>query len=315
MSPVAVASRSFSRHPVLRREILARHPDVRFNDAGVSFDRTGLIQFLTGCDKAVIALDRITDDVLAALPDLKVIAKYGVGLDGLDLKAMARRGVRLGWTAGVNRRSVAELVVAAMIAVLRKVPAAVAETLGGGWRQVSGRQLTGRTVGIVGCGHVGKDLVELLQPFGCRLLAHDILDFPDFYARHKVRPVSLEILLAEAEIVTLHVPLDDSTRNLLSGERLRSMKPGAVLINFARGGLVDEETLKTLLQSGHLAGAAFDVFDPEPPTDRGLLALPTMLATPHIGGSSEEAILALGRAAIEGLDVNAVPGPHLGVIF
>ncbi len=315
MSPVAVASRSFSKHPVLRREILARYPEVRFNDAGASFDQAGLIQFLTDCDKAVIALDRVTDDVLAALPDLKVIAKYGVGLDGLDLKAMARRGVRLGWTAGVNRRSVAELVVAAMIAVLRKVPAAVAETLGGGWRQVSGRQLTGRTVGIVGCGHVGKDLVGLLQPFGCRLLAHDILDFPDFYARHKVRPVGLETLLAESEIVSLHVPLDDSTRNLLSGERLRSMKPGAVLINFARGGLVDEKTLKSLLQSGHLAGAAFDVFDPEPPMDRDLLTLPTMLATPHIGGSSEEAILALGRAAIEGLDVNAVPGPYLGMIF
>ena len=300
MSPVAVASRSFSKHPVLRREILARYPEVRFNDAGASFDQAGLIQFLTDCDKAVIALDRVTDDVLAALP---------------DLKAMARRGVRLGWTAGVNRRSVAELVVAAMIAVLRKVPAAVAETLGGGWRQVSGRQLTGRTVGIVGCGHVGKDLVGLLQPFGCRLLAHDILDFPDFYARHKVRPVGLETLLAESEIVSLHVPLDDSTRNLLSGERLRSMKPGAVLINFARGGLVDEKTLKSLLQSGHLAGAAFDVFDPEPPMDRDLLTLPTMLATPHIGGSSEEAILALGRAAIEGLDVNAVPGPYLGMIF
>jgi D-3-phosphoglycerate dehydrogenase len=139
------------------------------------------------------------------------------------------------------------------------------------------------------------------------VLAHDILDFPDFYAAHQVEPVGLEELLRRADIVTLHLPLNDSTHNMLSAERLALMKPEAVLINTARGGLVDEAALKCMLMEGKLAAAGFDVFTTEPPEDLELLCLPNFLATPHIGGSSEEAVLAMGRAAINGLDKNAVP--------
>lgn len=304
---VAVCSRSFSRNPVLRAELLSRYENVTFNDAGVQLKGDGLVDFLRGHDKAIIALETIDDYVLSRLPDLKVIGKYGVGLDMIDFDAMRRHGKRLGWISGVNRRSVAELVLAFAIVMLRHVPAANREILSGTWRQVSGGQLSGRTVGIIGCGHVGKDLVRLLQPFGCTIIVNDIRHYGDFYGEFDIRPLALEELLRRADLVTLHVPLDDSTRGLLNKERLSLIKPTAILINAARGGLVDEVALKAALIDKRLAGAAFDVFADEPPQDMELLALPNFLATPHIGGSSEEAILAMGRAAIQGLDENEIP--------
>lgn len=309
MTKIAVASRSFSRHPVLRAELLAQYPNVTFNDSGASLSGDDLIAFLRGHDCAITALERLTDNVFAALPELTLVSKYGVGLDMIDIPAMNRRGVKLGWTGGVNRRAVTELVISMAIGLLRHVPAANREVMSGTWRQHMGRQVSGRTVGIVGCGHVGKDLAVTLKAFGCEILANDIRDYGAFYRDHGVAAVDLETLLRQSEIVTLHLPLDDSTRNILSAERLALMRSDAVLINCARGGLVDEAALKAALTEGRLAAAGFDVFATEPPQDDTLLSLPNFLATPHIGGSSEEAILAMGRAAIAGLASAAVPDP------
>lgn len=305
---VAVCSRSFSNNPTLRAELLARYRRVTFNDAGLQLKGDTLVEFLSGHDKAIIALETIDESVLLRLPELKVISKYGVGLDMIDMAAMRAHGRRLGWTGGVNRRSVSELVIAFAIAMLRHVPAAHREVLSGTWRQHVGGHLTGRTVGIIGCGHIGKDLVLLLQAFDCPVLVNDIRVYPDFYAAHGIKPVGLDTLLRQSDIVTLHVPLDESTRGMLNASRLAMLKPTAVLINAARGELVDETALKQRLQSKRLAAAAFDVFAIEPPQDPELLALPNFLATPHIGGSAREAILAMGRAAIDGLEINEIPG-------
>ncbi len=302
MTRVAVASRSFSRHPVLRAELLSRYATVTFNDAGQSLSGDELVAFLSGHDKAITALEILDESVLSRLPDLKVVGKYGVGLDMIDLAAMSRLGKKLGWIGGVNKRSVSELVIAFAIALLRHIPQGNALIRDGDWRQLMGRQLSERTVGIIGCGHIGKDLSRLLKAFGCRVLVHDIRDFPEFYAETGVEKMALESLLAEADIVTLHLPFDVSTRNILSAERLALMHPGSILINAARGGLVDEAALRAMLEAGKLAGAAFDVFATEPPEDRALIDLPNFLCTPHVGGSAEEAVLAMGRAAITGLD-------------
>ncbi len=306
-TPIAVASRSFSKHPVLRAELLARYSNVKFNDEGLSLNGESLIEFARGCRKMITALERIDETILSALPELEVISKYGVGTDMLDKQALIRHGIRLGWTGGVNKRSVAELAIAFMISVLRQIPQANLEVRAGNWQNRRGKQLSDSVVGIIGCGHIGKDLTRLLRAFGSTVLAHDIRDYSDFYREYDVEAVDLETLLQRADVVTLHVPLDRSTRNILNAERLAMMKPGAVLINTARGGLVDEGALKQLLKDGHLAGAAFDVFATEPPEDLELLQLPNFLATPHIGGSSEEAVLAMGRAAIRGLDENRIP--------
>ena len=302
MTRVAVTSRSFSRHPTLRAELLARYPETTFSDEGLKLVGESLLAFLRGHDKAITALEILDDSVFAALPEIKVIGKYGVGTDMIDLVAMSARGVKLGWTGGVNRRAVSELVISFAIGLLRHVPAAQRELLDGTWRQHVGHQLSGKVVGIIGCGHIGKDLVRLLQPFGCQILSHDIKDYVDFYQEFNVRPVDMETLLKESNVVSIHTPLDASTINILSADRLALMKKEAVLINLARGGLVDELALKAMLSDGRLAAAGFDVFAIEPPEDDLLLGLPNFLVTPHIGGSSEEAILAMGRAAIAGLD-------------
>ncbi len=304
---IAVTSRSFSNNPVLRGELLSHYPNVTFNEAGASLSGDALATFLAGHDRAIVALEKLDEAVVARLPQLKVVSKYGVGLDNIDLGALRRHGKRLGWTAGVNRRSVAELALGFMIALLHNVPSSAAQVRGGGWQQIRGRQLTGKTVGIVGCGNVGKDLVLLLQPFGVRVLAHDIADYSEFYRRYAVEPVSLEELLKQSDVVTIHLPLDGSTRSMISAERVALMKAGAVLLNTARGGIVDDLAVKAALVSGHLAGIGFDVFALEPPQDAEFINLPNVLATPHIGGSAEEAILAMGRAAIAGLEEHAIP--------
>jgi len=301
MRSVAVASRSFSKHPILRRKVLESYPDAKFNDKGLSLSGDSLVEFLSGHEKAITALEVIDDSILSKLPNLKVIGKYGVGLDMIDLHAMKDRGVKLGWTGGVNKRSVSELVVSFSIYLLHRVAFANAEVRNGEWYQVKGRQLSDCTVGIVGCGHVGKDLVKLLKPFSCNILAHDIIDFKEFYQENNITSVGLDELLQKSDVVTLHLPKNDSTNNILNKDRLQMLKKDAILINLARGGLLDETALKKILSEKNIAGAALDVFSVEPPIDTDFVHLDNVLITPHIGGSTEEAILAMGLAAIDGL--------------
>jgi len=305
---IAVASLSFAGNASLREELTAKYPQVTFTDSPTVLDGDDLVALLRGHDRAIVGLERVDDRVLSQLPELRVISKYGVGLDGLDVAAIARRGIRLGWTGGVNRRSVAELTLAFAIALLHRVPECETEMRQGRWHKRVGRQLTGKVVGIIGCGAVGQELVRLLAPFDCRILAHDIRDYAAFYAAHRVTPVDLDQLLIAADIVTLHVPLDASTTGMIGAAQLAEMRTGACLINTARGGLVDEDALADALEAGRLAGAACDVFAIEPAGNPRLAALPTFLGTPHIGGSTHEAQLAMGRAAIDGLETARVPG-------
>lgn len=303
-SRIAVTSRSFSRDATLRAELLGSYSQVTFNDESLRLEGEELRLYLDEHDAAIVGLERIDRDLISKLPRLKVISKYGVGLDSIDLRALLDHGVLLGWRGGVNKRSASELALTLILCSLRHVVAASMELLRGGWRQHVGSLLTGKSVGILGLGHVGKDLVALLRPFDCQILAHDILEFPEFCSEHDVRQVSLDKLLSDSDIVSLHVPLTEESRGIMSRDRLQAMKRGAVLINTARGGLVDEVALRDALSSGGIAAAGFDVFATEPPDDDTLLALlslPNFVATPHIGGSAREAILAMGRAAIEQL--------------
>jgi phosphoglycerate dehydrogenase-like enzyme len=301
LSSLAIASRSFSKNPLLRDAVLKDYPAAKFNDEGLSLSGDSLIDFLDGYEKAITALEVIDDSILSRLPDLKVIGKFGVGLDMIDLQALKKYGVKIGWTGGVNKRSVSELVVSSAIAILHRSVFASAEVRNNFWYQIKGRQLSDCTFGIIGCGNIGKDLVKLLKPFNCRVLSHDILSFTKFYQENNVLPVSLEELLKESDVVTLHLPLDESTKNIINKDKLLIMKSEAILINFARGGLVDEAALKEILLEKKIAGAAIDVFETEPPIDNEFALIDNVLITPHIGGSTEEAILAMGLAAIEGL--------------
>jgi len=304
---VAVCSRSFSRNEELRSILLNKYKNITFNDQGLSLTGDSLVSFLSGHTKAIIALEVINEKIISQLSELKVISKYGVGLDMIDMKALNKYKIRLGWEGGVNKRSVSELTLSLMINCLRKISTANREIIEGGWRQHKGNQLTNKKVGIIGCGNVGKDLVKLLQPFKCKIFVNDIEDYGSFYKKYNITTLSLDNLIKKSDIITLHIPLDSTTNNILDSIRLSYMKTDAVLINTARGGLVDEATLKSMLLESKIAAAAFDVFSKEPPEDMELLKLKNFISTPHIGGSSVEAIMAMGMSAIEGLDKNFVP--------
>lgn len=300
--PIAVTSRSFSRSAVLREKLEAKYSNVAYNNTDHSLVGDELVTFLQGKKKAIIALEKMTAEVFAQLPDLEVIGKYGVGVNNLDLEAMEKHQVKLGWTPGVNARSVSELVLCHLLGFSRNIHRSARKMLKGEWKVEGGMTLTGKTVGIIGCGCVGKDLIQLLKPFGCKLLVHDIRDYPDFYQAHGVETVSKATLLAQADFVTLHIPYNSSTVDFIASDELALMQSHATLINTSRGGIVNEAALLTWLQQNPDANAALDVFADEPFLTSPLLQLDNFYATPHIGGSAKEAISAMGEAAIAGLD-------------
>lgn len=301
---IRVTSPSFSAHERLAAELTGAFPAAVLNTAGTRLSGDALAGWLGDADAAIIGLEQITEAVLEACPRLRVIAKYGVGLDNVDLDACARRGVTVGWTAGTNARSVAELTLACMLGLCRNVFAGSALLKAGTWRKSGGVQLSGRTVGLIGLGHVGKDVAGLVSAFGCRVLACDILDQRQWCRDHAVEQVSLDDLLAQSDVVTLHVPLTDLTRGMINRNTLARMRSTAILINTSRGPVVDQGALKQALMSGTIQAAALDVYEAEPPEDREFLMLPNLVCTPHIGGSADEAILAMGRAAIGHLVVH-----------
>src|SRR5438067_2717578 len=300
---VAVASHSFPKHPILRQELEARYPDAVFNETRRPLRDEELICFLRGHDKAITGLEVLDARVFTAVPELRIVSKYGVGLDTIDLDAARRRGVSVRWTPGVNRQAVAELTIAFMIALCRRIVPLATGLREGRWDHGGGRQISSATVGMIGCGHVGRTVARLCIAFGATVLAHDILDYTDYYRAHGIRGAALDVLLRDSDIVTVHVPLDASTRNLIDAQAIARMKPSAFLINAARGGIVDEHALTAALVEGRIAGAAADVFASEPPVNLELLRLPNFIGTPHVGGSTEEAVLAMGRAAIAGLEL------------
>jgi D-3-phosphoglycerate dehydrogenase len=235
---------------------------------------------------------RVTAVLLEAATRLRVVGRAGVGVDNIDLDAATRRGVVVMNTPGGSSVTVAELTFAMMLAMARDIPAATASMKSGRWekKRFQGHELAGKTLGVVGVGRIGSMVVERAIAFGMRVLVHDPFATPEAIARLGAELVELDDLLGRADVVSLHVPLTERTRHLLDAERLHRMKQGAYLVNCARGGIIDEQALADALAEGHLAGAALDVFETEPPpADSPLFGLETFVCTPHLGASTVEA--------------------------
>ncbi len=298
---IAVCSRTFSKNLILRNELEKQYKNVKFNDEGLKLEGEQLISFLSGCSKSIVALEIINESIIKELPNLKTISKFGVGIDNLDIKAIKSHGIKISYSPGTNKRSVSEMVISTAILLLREAYKANIYLKKRNWKQHIGNLLSNKIVGIIGCGNIGKDLVTILKPFGCKILVFDIVDYKDFYIENSIIKTSLENLLSTSDIVTIHTPLNNSTQNILSKTKLNLMKKNSILINFARGGLVDEIELKNLLLKGKIKAAAFDVFKNEPLLDEELYKLDNFFATPHIGGSAIESIIEMGMAAINGL--------------
>jgi phosphoglycerate dehydrogenase-like enzyme len=280
-------------------ELEAQVGRVSYNRTGKPLSSAALAELLPGVDGVIAGLDAFDAAALAAADALRVIARYGIGVNNVDLSAAAARGIVVTNTPGANSRSVAELTVALILLLARPIVQAAAETRQGGWPRLTGLTLQDKTVGLIGLGGIGKHVVDLLAPFACRVLAYEIAPDSDFVAHHAVTMVGREALLAESDFVSLHLPVTADTKGMVDAAFLAAMKPGASLINTSRGELVDEAALLAALTSGHLRGAALDAFAPEPPgADNPLLALPNVIPTPHMGAHTDGAADTMGRMAL-----------------
>ncbi len=300
-SKVVVASVSFSKSAVLREELLNFFPNSIFNETGKRLSGEQLIEFINDADAAIIGVETINDTLLEQTPKLKIISKYGVGLDNIDQQSLESRSISLGWTGGVNQRSVSELTLGFMLGLCRNIFNSGFKLKNSIWDKNGGCQLSGKTVGIIGCGHIGSDVVRLLSPFGCTILVRDIVDKSDFCLAQGICAASLDEIVERSDIITLHVPLTELTREMINESFFQRMKSTALLVNTCRGEVVNEQALKNALSKKVIAGAALDVFIDEPPTDTEFLSLPNLMVTPHIGGNTREAVEAMGRSAIDHL--------------
>ena len=261
---------------------------------------------LSEAEVALVMATPMPRSLLERASRLRFIQKLGAGVDRIDTGYCAERGIAVARLQAGTSIPVAEHTVLLMLAAYRHLPRLDAQTRAGGWdkEEVRGenRHLHGKTVGIVGFGAIGKQVARLLSGFGVTLVYFDPLRAEESVERELgVRPLALDDLLAEADVVTLHLPLLPETAGLISAERIARMKSGALLVNAARGGLVDEGALADALRSGHLFGAALDAFSQEPPVGNPLLALPNTVVTPHCAGATIDNFASVARRAAENI--------------
>jgi D-3-phosphoglycerate dehydrogenase len=296
-----VTSPSFSKNKTLQKEIYKHFPNAKLNVEGQRFNQDELIEYIKDGDGVIVGLEPINQKVLDSCPNLKIISKYGVGLNNIDLDACKKRDIAIGWSGGVNRLSVAEMALGFMLMLSRNLFVTANQHKNGTWNKSGGFELSGKTVGIIGVGFIGKELVRLLKPFGCKILVNDIINQDEYYKEQGLIEVSKEQIYIKSDIVTIHTPHNDMTNNMIDLTVLQSMKKSAYILNTARGGIINEQDLKYALENGIISGAGIDAYEQEPPTDKEFLSLPNLICTPHIGGNAKEAVEAMGMSAIKHL--------------
>jgi phosphoglycerate dehydrogenase-like enzyme len=263
--------------------------------------RTGdeMSELLVGADAAIVSTDPFDEAVFASAPGLRAIARVGVGLDSIDMNAATRAGVIVTTTKGANESTAADHTLALILAAVRRIPEQDASVRRGDWLRTGPQvawELAGATVGLVGFGAIGQRVARRLLAFGVAVLVCDPIA-PRGPLSAAVEHVPLEDLLRRSDIVSLHAPLSSSSERLIGAAQLALMARHAILVNTARGGLVDQDALLDALESGRLRAAALDVFDEEPPRSERLFGLPNVVMTPHIGGVSERSVSEMTRRA------------------
>lgn len=298
---LVVTSPSFSKNEVLEKEISKYFKDVKLNLDGKRFDKQELVEYIGDAELVIAGLEPFDKEVVENLSHVKMISKYGVGLNNIDLQSCKAKNIAIGWTGGVNKLSVAEMTLGYMLMLCRNLFVTSNKLKNGIWDKSGGFQLSGKKIGIVGVGYIGKELVRLLKPFGCEIYVNDIIDQDKYYRENGLIEASKEEIYKTCDVVTIHTPFDDSTKDMINIEIFKMMKRSSFIINSARGGIINEYDLKFALQNKLIAGAAIDAYIEEPPTDSELIKLESLICTPHIGGNAKEAIEAMGLSAIENL--------------
>jgi phosphoglycerate dehydrogenase-like enzyme len=294
---IVVTPRSFGQHDEgLRRELEAAVGEVHYRPGPLT--AAELAPIVADADGLLAGLDEITQLVFERAPRLRVVARYGVGVDRIELAAAAQHGVTITNTPNANANAVAELTLALVLALARPIAAGRDRVRAGEWPALQGLEVRGRTIGLLGLGHIGSLVATKASALGLRVLAHD----PFVTESDAAELVDLDTLAAESDFLSLHAPLTDATRGVVDRSLLERVKPGAAIVNTARGELIDEAALQWALDEGRLRGAALDVLAEEPPrAGHPLLGRDDVLVTPHMGPHTAEATSSMGRIALEEL--------------
>jgi D-3-phosphoglycerate dehydrogenase len=293
---------------------------VTYNTTGRPLSEKDLIALVAGIDGFIAGLDDITSNVINAAGNLKVISRYGTGVDRVDLKAANKAGIFVTNTPGANSVSVAELTIGLAISAARNIPEGNARTKNGSWPRFSGTSLSGKTFGIIGLGSIGKEVAKRLSCFNVKILAYDINFDGGFASQYGIVYADTDRIFTSSDFISLHIPVFKDTVNIINKNSLSKMKQGAILINTARGELVDEDALYESLKAGHIRAAALDAFKEEPPNPQNkLLTLPQVIVAPHMGAATDDASNEMTRISIEEcfavlrgeMPKHAVAGPGL----
>ena len=298
---VLVTSTSFSKYKIeLAKGLENSVGEVVYNTTNRPLDEEDLVPIIGKFDGMIAGLDRITGNVINEAKQLKVISRYGTGIDRVDLAAAKAAGIYVTNTPGANSISVAELTIGLAISLARKICEVNYETKLGQWPRIKGVSLYDKTFGLIGFGSVGKEVAARLKPYNCRVLAHDVNFDKNIASELNVDFSEIDDLLAESDFVSLHVPYIPSTSRMVNERFLNKLKNGAFLINTARGELIDEEALYGSIKSGNVGGAALDVFCKEPCSkDNPLFLLPEIIATAHLGAATDNASNEMTRMSID----------------
>ena len=287
-TPVMKKLRSFSQ-------------DLIFNPTAKPLVEHDLIALLGDCDGCIAGIDHFSANVINSAPKLKVISRYGVGIDNVDMEAARLRNVTVCNTPGANAHAVADLTIALLLCIARKIPMLDKAAKEGEWPRSIGIELYGKTIGILGLGAIGREVARRASGFSMRILAYDPFIDADYADSNGIIAADFNTVTGEADFLCLHMPLTVETRYVISADTMRNMKKGSVIVNTARGGLIDEAAAYELLKSGHLGGLGLDVFEQEPPQQSPLFELKNVVITPHTAGHTKEAIAAMTEISIQNL--------------
>ncbi len=265
------------------------------------FSEESVIRELQNADAGIIDIEPYGENIFSQIKDsTKLLVRFGVGYDKVDLEAATRNGIAVARTTGANTTAVAEMALTLMLSCRRKINKYQARTKAGEWVKDIGNELIGATVGIVGYGAIGRRLARLLSGFDCKIITYDPFPKEDILKADGVESVSLEELFSRADAISIHVPYTEQTHHMVNRERLALMKPTAVLVNTARGNIIDEDALYEALKEGKIAGAGVDVFAQEPlPLDSPLLTMDNAVLTPHVSSQTEESLWNIYKMAID----------------
>jgi len=300
MGKVLVTPRSITRdgHPALAAIEAAGH-EIVFTTPGCFPSEEELLEKLPGCCAYLAGVEPITAQVLEAAPDLKVISRNGTGVDSIDLAAAERLGIKVCRAAGANARGVAELTFGLILGLVRSIPLSDRVMKDQAWERHKGLELEGRSLGLIGCGKIGRYVSQFALGFDMQVLAHDPAPCAELASMRSFSYASFDELLAQSHLISLHCPPLLEQRALIDAGVIGKMKPGVYLINTARGSLLDDDAVLTGLDSGQISGVAVDAFVQEPPDDWRLVRHAHVIATPHVGGFTTESI---DRAVSDAVD-------------